>query len=447
MLKGILAIGKTSHVKSFTRTIYSTKECIVSESATREVTVYECENGYLYIDTPGLNDAGTTRVDPQIGIDIVQKLHESNISQVQTILWFVSDEMESEQIYKNQALFIESLAQYHKGNVWDNVIIVIERKDHKKKTIQGPLKAVRAASRQKKDPLTRTGIFPICFFELMNGNARNLYENVDGYALNREYGIYKKSDPERIFVRYQEFMREHVQHPVTIVLRGVGCLNCPEDRDPRIANFKCHIKFEKTHSDKHNYIHPETCSKRVHHTGAGVSEYHLGELQYMHTSATKIHSGNIVIKKVKKDRTIYKFSLFGFSLLVVALFSPELLEVEQYDCCGANPDSEGCSYICCLKSLDEIGCEMIYDCCNSLNPCKERHDCCGKDKESEGCKFVYECCGKDENSKGCTEIYECCEKEVVENAGIAGCRETCIMCHKERNAEGCSFREHRYIRT
>ncbi|CAG8625654.1 9628_t:CDS:2 [Ambispora leptoticha] len=78
----------------------------------------------FHIDTPGFDDSDEDKSDEETVFSIFLKMLEAKIQNITTILWFVVPDVRTKTSYKLQARFIESLAKYYSGNVWDNTIIV-----------------------------------------------------------------------------------------------------------------------------------------------------------------------------------------------------------------------------------------------------------------------------------------------------------------------------------
>ncbi|RHZ64623.1 hypothetical protein Glove_321g39 [Diversispora epigaea] len=456
----ILAIGKTGNGKSFTGTVFGapTKVGHSTTSETDDVTVNDCGNGRFYVDTPGFDDSDENKGDTETTRVILRTMVDENIKKLITILWFVVPDNRATASLHRQARFIESLAQYYEGNVWDNVIIV-----HKGDKIeQGPYDAAKQIAQNfyegkhkkppgnDKDLLKNTSHFKILLFESLPADDLRREGNFTSDRLN-ESGIYKKSEPERILAVYASLMKEHLEHPIPLTFQKFKCKKCPEDTDPRLADAKCHLEGEFIHSEKEKMIHRGVVTLK-HPKGTywrhieAKENYHTEPATRFHTTS-RLHPGRLCggEEYESKDRSL------GANLLRIATLNiVDPYDVKSkpyyYSCCGGERGSSGCSYKCCDRNP---GCTSVFTCCQSDNSgCINGHKCCNKPARSTGCRErykccqsleqctkFYECCDSKNGSKGCKEFYTCCNKLVEE--APQGCYPVCEDCSNDLNSTGC----------
>ncbi|CAH1759408.1 14894_t:CDS:2 [Entrophospora sp. SA101] len=476
--KCILAIGRTGNGKSFTAKIFGANDAIVSDGAdscTKGTMLYTCgDNGFLYIDTQGFDDSeGVKGGDAQTALSILKTMNENGITKLHTILWFVVPETRKLGSLTRQAKFIQSLAQYYDGNVWDNVIIVM-----KGDTLsESPIKAAEEASKtfdKYKDFQKNIKVFHIFLYEYLNPNTRKIYENCLNDDMLNEMGIFKQAEPKKILNRYIELMKGHDQHLVTILFKEAKCLKCPEKNDPRLTISNCHGETERKH-EHHKQVHPGEIYKKH---PSGLSGYHLGNLEKHHPDRRiKIHKFSYVtpfhtgqkIEYHPNENSVHPLTAVGYQYEAPDYdFWPSVTRVVTFTivnphrtvhtpkihgCCGWGEGSDGCSYACCKQSKGSIGCKEKYNCCNNFEPCRKKHDCCNQivGADDNGCETVYNCCQGEVNSEGCRDRYECC-KQMAEcsrrydccgvdfSDGNKGCKEYYSCCGIEvSNNIGCTL--------
>ncbi|CAG8594688.1 7996_t:CDS:2 [Paraglomus brasilianum] len=387
----ILAIGGTGLGKSFTATIFGAKGVKVghsTKSETDEVTFYDIGNGSFYVDTPGFNDSNEEKTDDETVRSILREMQDRKISNITTILWFVTNECRETASLKQQAKFIEALARDHDGNVWDNAIIVTKGNDRGK----GPRAAAEAVAKEiyeqkhrcrkpdAKSFLNNVGNFEICLFERLDESLQSDYINVKSDELNR-FRIFKESEPHRIFTKYRSLMEGHSDHPIVLEFKKIKCLNCSEETDPRLASPKCHLKeklihpklLEAFHRDRVGNFHPDqpVDSKIVEEWDHGVGAWTL----------RVVTIGLVNLKEYK-------------------------LENGKWKCCNRKLGEDGCKpqYKCCRKSASSTGCMQKYSCCDVIP-----HDF----DNCEGCKSG-NCKGP-----GCISVCSGCEQISIEHKGCS----------------------------
>nr|CAG8645257.1 10235_t:CDS:2 [Entrophospora candida] len=486
--KCILAIGRSGNGKSFTAKILGADDAIVSDGAdscTKGTKLYTCgDNGFLYIDTQGFDDSeGVKGGDAQTALSILKTMNENGITKLHTILWFVVPETRKLGSLVRQAKFIESLAQYYDGNVWDNVIIVMKGQKSSKSASQGPIEAAKEVSKKNHENKD-IKVFHIYLYEYLDTET---YEAFDDDSLNK-MGIFKKTEPKKILNRYIELMKGHDQHLVTILFKEAKCLKCPEENDPRLTISNCHGESERKHEHPKN-VHPGNTYKKH---PFGLSGYHPGKLEKHHpggrikkhkfSSVTPCHTGQ-KIEYHPNENSVHPLPAVGHQYetndnnvlpviaraLTFSLVNPQrtVHTPKIHGCCGWGEGSDGCSYACCKQSKGSIGCREKYNCCNNFEPCVKKHDCCNQivGADTNGCETVYDCCQREVNSEGCSDRYECCKQMtkcrkkygccgVDSNNGNNGCKDyysccgievgnnigctpVCNGCSKDLNSPGC----------
>ncbi|CAG8528478.1 7671_t:CDS:2 [Ambispora leptoticha] len=445
----ILAVGKTGNGKSFTGTILGAQTRVgsTSNSETNQVSIHPCGNDRFYIDTPGFDDSDENVDDANTARAVLKSMADQQIHKLNTILWFVTPDLRATQSYKRQARFIESLAQYHDGNVWDNTIIVTKGLETGTGAREAALETAKKFYKLKHgeevnydiDLLENTKTFQIYLFE--NLDERNVYrkQNFDSGTLN-EYGIYKKSEPERIRAAYETLMAGHEKHPVKLLFIEAECLNCPEKSDPRLASSNCHGQLTSIHGAEHKKIHTgqrikrHTRRKICKHPGPLIS-YHPGNWYRSHTDSSFTHPGQIIGGTPYTEFHHYLIFVLGTE----TKYTPK-----TYSCCGGDPGSDGCSYACC-GSKSTAGCKEAYTCCGSLDKCKQKYSCCGSEN-AKGCVNNWECCGE-ESDDGCLHEYTCCKASqqcekreccsIVSGENGKGCHPVFKCCGGELYSTGC----------
>ncbi|CAG8749407.1 1580_t:CDS:2, partial [Racocetra fulgida] len=254
-----------------------------TNSETEEVTVHDIGNETFYIDTSGFDDSDENKNDEENKRLIFQKMLDSGISKITTILWFVTSD----------AKFIELLAKDYDNNVWDNTIIVTKGNKIK----NGPREAARQVvikNYKKKygkmlgienNLLAKTTDLAILLFESLPNESIYVKMNLSSDQLN-EFCIYKASEPDRILAKYKILMEEHSKHPICLNFKIIKCLRCPKETDPRLADPKCHLEVDSVHSEmkqiyigKIIYIYPNSLYK--YHSDQLVA-YHAGSLVFGH---------------------------------------------------------------------------------------------------------------------------------------------------------------------
>ncbi|CAG8542457.1 6437_t:CDS:2 [Ambispora gerdemannii] len=399
------------------------------------------------------------------------------IRNVTTILWFVVTDTKATASLKRQARFIESLAQYHDGNVWDNTIIVtkgnvihkgpreaakeIARKIHEKKhgkiptiatfsNIWKPLHFVDSWIEKlltlldiEKDLLVKTSDFKILLFESLEDTNVYAKRKFTSDKLN-SHGVFKGSEPERILAKYESIMKEHLEHPISLSFKRVKCLRCPEETDPRLAVPNCHMETERIHGNK-KYIHNGEIIPK--HTG-NLALYHPDSMEQYHPNSVElVHTGQPYGGETKKvmDNSAGAWTL---RIVTIGLVNPTETEINamRWDCCEKNIRSSGCTlvYRCCKKKPDDSGCLQRYKCCHAeASPgCNYRYDCCNQSSKSKGCEELYKICDHKVKDDPCFPVCEDCE-EVMNSIG---CREICHHCKKiQAESEGCVNTAHTWL--
>ncbi|POG80572.1 hypothetical protein GLOIN_2v1513485, partial [Rhizophagus irregularis DAOM 181602=DAOM 197198] len=383
----ILAIGDTGNGKSFTANIFGANAKVgdTSISETDEITIYNIKGGF-YIDTPGFNDTDEEKKDEKTVHLIFLKMMESNIQNITTILWFVTPDIRARGSYKRQAQFIESLAKYHKGNAWDNTIIVT--KGDQSSNSDGPRDAAKEIARD----ISKTGEFKILLLESLPPTNIYVKGKFQSDELN-EYGVFKASEPELILAKYESLMKGHLECPICLNLKKVKCSKCCEETDPRLAFPKCHLETES--------FHPNT--ENVHN--GNVIDNHPFSYSYKHSD------------RYVEARTRYDFDhsppAWVVRVATIGIVNPHCPAIENgyWNCCHNNDaNSRGCKafYPCCGNDIHSSGCQKIYDVC--------RHKC-----EETGCLTICKNCKKKLDEKGCKERCKNCKNE--NSCNIKGCIE------------------------
>ncbi|GBB97378.1 hypothetical protein RclHR1_02980017 [Rhizophagus clarus] len=391
----ILAVGNTGNGKSFTATIFGAQNAKIgnsSKSETDTITVYDI-NGGFYIDTPGFDDSDEDKDDEGTVRSIYLKMVEKEIRDLTTVLWFVTPDTKAKGSYKRQARFIESLAKYHKGNVWDNTIIVTKGNSIE----NGPRDAAREIAQKennsKDDLLSKTRDFMILLFESLS--PENIY--VEGMFTSdklNKYGVFKGSEPERILARYESLMEGHLEHPICLNLRKVKCFKCSEETDPRLASPECHPEMESFHPD--------------------VEGVHRGNVIDIHLSSHyNKHPARYVAATTRQkfDDSPQAWTVRVVSFGIVNPTRPEFVS-GYWECCdNHDANSSGCKqvYHCCGKDYPSSGCQNIYDECGHNyggTPCLTICKDCKKKSDEEGCKVRCKKCRNDNpyNKKGCDKV-------------------------------------------
>ncbi|CAG8613035.1 9248_t:CDS:1 [Diversispora eburnea] len=180
---------------------------------------------------------------------------ELTVHNITTVLWFVGSDIRVKASYERQARFIESLAQYNTGNVWDNTTLVIEGTSDTNS--QGPRDAAREITqevhRTNDDLTSNISKFKIWLFERLPPESIYVKVRFSSDQIN-EYGVFKESEPERILARYESLMKGRHENPIRINLRKVKCSKCPEKTDPRLALPECHSEMEYHYKYIHYYL-------------------------------------------------------------------------------------------------------------------------------------------------------------------------------------------------
>ncbi|CAG8436321.1 3040_t:CDS:2 [Diversispora eburnea] len=391
----ILAIGNTGNGKSFTATIFGAQNVKIghtSKSETHTITIYPI-NGGFYIDTPGFDDSDEKKSDDDNKRSIFLNMLELNIQNITTVLWFVESDIRAKASYERQARFIESLAQYDTGNVWDNTILVI--KGTSDANSQGPRDAAREIAQEvhhTNDDLTSNiGEFKIFLFERLLPESIYVKVRFSSDQIN-EYGVFKESEPERILARYESLMKGHHENPIRINLRKVKCSKCPEETDPRLALPECHSEMESFHPNTENI--------------------HQGNVIDIHSSSSDFYKHSDTYVEAKEKHVFDD--------------SPQAWTVRVFTFGGINP----------TRPRLEFG---YWKCCNNRNVnsrgCKQAYRCCEKDIQSPGCQKIYEGCRHKHHEAPCLEICRFCMKR----SDTEGCQKRCKNCKKDPlNEKGCS---------
>ncbi|CAG8520976.1 5308_t:CDS:2 [Ambispora gerdemannii] len=442
----ILAIGKTGNGKSFTGTIFGAQDAEVgngTKSKTEKVTFHDIGNSSFYVDTPGFDDSDEDKDDAETVRLIFRTMVDKKIRNITTILWFVVADVRATTSFKREARFIESLAQYHNGNVWDNTIIVTKG-DH---IDQGPREAAKEITKEiyqkkngepvdkKEDLLAKTGDFKILLFESLEDNSVYVRVNFTSDELN-SYGVFKGSEPKRILAKYESLMKEHLEHPIPLIFKRVKCLRCPEETDPRLAVPKCHMEVEWIHDNKKG----AHLGKNIQEHTKDLVRYHPDLTEQYHPSTTEwVHTGKPYGGETKQvlDNSPGAWILRTVTMWKVNITWPEIIPM-HWDCCDKDIRAPGCTlvYRCCKKESGDAGCKQRYRCCQAeASPgCDNRYDCCKRPPQSEGCKGFYEQCKHEVGEKPCFSFCTNCGEEW----GSKGCRGICTYCKKVRaESEGC----------
>ncbi|CAG8770431.1 14982_t:CDS:2, partial [Cetraspora pellucida] len=255
------------------------------------------------------DDSDEAKGDDETARNILREMVNFGISELVTVLWFTTPDVRAAGSYKRQARFIESLAQYHPGNVWDNTIIVMRGLDIEDDAMKGPREAAvdvakeilrntqkRLPRGQGQNPLKNTKTFQIWLYESLREKSPYKKENYTSDELN-ECCIYKKSEPERILAKYKELMAGHEDHPLGLVYKDAQCRKCPENSDPRLADPKCHSRPKMIHTEKIKKIHLDGVVKK--HVG-NTTTYHPGQLVAEHRdkAPTKKHRSGAARKHI-----------------------------------------------------------------------------------------------------------------------------------------------------
>ncbi|RIA97790.1 hypothetical protein C1645_813666 [Glomus cerebriforme] len=396
----ILAVGNTGNGKSFTATVFGAQNVIIghsSKSQTDTITIHKIKNGGFYIDTPGFDDSDEDKGDDDTVRSIFRKMFKEKIQKLTTILWFVTPDVRAKGSYKRQAKFIESLAEYCNGNVWENTIIVT-----KGDTIQtGPRDAAREIAKEIRrtqiDVLLKTADFKILLFESLKPESVYVKGNFTSEMLN-EFGVFKGSEPDRILAKYESLMKYHLNYPIHLSLKIVKCSKCSEENDRRLASSMCHSGTES--------FHPETeC-------------VHVGNVIDIHPSSHfKKHSSHYVDARTQQvfDHSPQAWTVRVFSVGIVNPTCPEFVH-GYWNCCG-NGD------------VNSSGCKEVYRCCE-------------KDLHSSGCQRIYDVCRHKIGEPTCLTICRSCKKRSDTN----GCKERCNNCKDDnsRNKAGCIKTSHKF---
>ncbi|CAG8688456.1 14709_t:CDS:2 [Cetraspora pellucida] len=494
--KVILALGKSGNGKSFTAGVFGAINAIASSSSisvTSKVEVHESDN-YVYIDTPGFDDSDEHVIDEDTEKHILHTMRKHGIINLTTILWFVINDYRATQSYKRQARFIESLARYHKGNVWDNTIIVVKGISIDLNQTIGPVAAASEILGELKtqtineNPLANIGIFPIFLFEQLSEKSpwRRIEHTSD--QINED-GIYKASEPERILKRYEILMTGHNEHPITLLYEGAKCAKCSEESDPRLASRRCHGEFIKEHEPQFTKIHPKsTCF--IHPSGTSTyhpkqmtsshggslikthlpktDSYHPGKKKKFHPqNPSKKHPMGTSLRhpgKLVKTHTGYITFIHTLGLSTShrgtrKLYHPDpkmihsghisrsvvnFIKRPTWSCCGRPKGGQGCIYACCNMNTNTNG-SLIRGApkfgvaVRKQFPIQDVQTiiivvgrwCHVRD---EPCSRKYDCCGQKVPAPACIEIYTCCLRSKVSE----GCKDIYKCCG---GLEPC-FRQH-----
>lgn len=395
----ILAIGNTGNGKSFTATIFGAQNVKIghsTKSETQTITVYGIKGGF-YIDTPGFDDSDEDKGDDETVRSIYLKMVEKGIQNLTTILWFVMPDTRAKGSYKRQARFIESLAKYHKGNVWDNTIIVTKGDEIK----NGPRDAAREIAQKENnsrdDLLSKTRDFKILLFESLSSESIFVDGMFTSDQLNK-YGVFKGSEPERILVKYELLMEGHLEHPICLNLRKVKCSKCSEETDPRLAFPKCHTEVES--------FHPDT------------EDVHRGNVIEIHPSSNYHKHSDHYVEATTRQEFDDSPQAWTVRVVTVGIINPTrpAFVSGYWKCCGNN-------------NVNSSGCKQVYH-------------CCGRDYQSPGCQKIYDECRHNYEGKSCLTICKNCKKRSDEK----GCKERCKNCRNDnpRNTKGCTKISHNF---
>ena len=178
------------------------------------------------MDTPGFNDE---KSDDETLRSILRGMQDKKIPNITTILWFVAYANRATTSLKRQARIIEAFAGDHSGNVWNNTIIVTKGDERG----EGPRAAAEEIAKEiyeqkhgyKPDAgeslLKNTGNFEILLFESLNELRKKDYDAYTSEKLS-ERCIFKNSEPERIFARYNWLMEGHIYHPIVLKFKKLN---------------------------------------------------------------------------------------------------------------------------------------------------------------------------------------------------------------------------------
>ncbi|CAG8503900.1 12209_t:CDS:2 [Dentiscutata erythropus] len=435
----IIAIGKTGTGKSFTGNVFGARGVKVensSRSGTKEVTIYDIEDGNFYVDTPGFDDSDESKNDDETTRLIFRALLDKGIDHITTILWFVMTDIRATASFKREARFIESLARDHDGNIWDNTIIVTKGE----KIENGPREAAKEVAKNeylmkkkcnqlpdnKNDLLENTSNFAIRLFESLDSTSIYVENNFASDILNK-YNIFKENEPDRILSKYEVLMKEHPKHPIKINFRKAKCLKCPEETDPRLAIPECHLEGESFHPvtiEIHLYktIREHSNNLEKYHSGS-IQNYHPDPHEFMHTGKP---NDTMII-----DKPFENF-VRGVTFAIINPMIPG-----HWSCCGKELNTPGCKqvYSCCKKDND--GCCKKYVCCDDrdLNSggCQKRYRCCNGSSTSEGCQYIYDVCKHKAGENPCSTVCKECNQTLDKK----GCKTRCRNCKEPQTSKGC----------
>ncbi|CAB4489888.1 unnamed protein product [Rhizophagus irregularis] len=390
----ILAVGNTGNGKSFTATIFGAQNVKIghsSKSETDTITIYGIKGGF-YIDTPGFDDSDEYKNDDETVRSIFRKMMEAKIQDITTILWFVVPDARAKGSYKRQARFIESLAKYYKGNVWDNTIIVTKGD----KIENGPRDAaneIALREHNKDNLLSNTGEFKILLYESLLPTDVYVQMGLTSERLNT-FGVFKGSEPERILAKYESFMDGHLKHPIGLNLRVVKCSKCFEETDPRLAFPECHLETESFHPN--------------------VEDVHRGNVIVTHPSSHYRKHSDYYVEATTRQEFDDSPQAWTVRVVTFGILNPTrpAFVSGYWKCChNKNANSPGCKqvYHCCGRDYQSPGCQKIYDECKHKHgeaPCLKICKNCKKISDAEGCKTRCKNCKNDNprNTKGCIKV-------------------------------------------
>ncbi|CAG8566931.1 27943_t:CDS:1, partial [Gigaspora margarita] len=352
-----LAVGNTGLGKSFTARLFGFPAEVGSSvnSMTEDVKIYSNKK-YKFIDTPGFDDSNVKVDDENTKLNILFEMQKDNVTFVNTIFWFVKNDIRSNGSIKKQAKFINDLAMNSKSNVWGNTIIIF--KGYEDQLNKDPIKEAIRVANDNISPLAEPSILPVYLYEELHPHSP--YRDLSDEKL-RYFGIYKNNDS--IKNKYKEIMRanRHADHPVQIIFNDVTCIKCGKKIDKRLSGrFPCHTneKFEHGNTEIYNYNTIYT------HTGRLVTVQDPGW--------------------EKAGRIVKSVPLFGLLGSIVTDIGQAATERTEWSCCQRAYGSTGCK--------EEHSTRVRYTCCH-----KDVHT------NPPACKKVCASCGKTwGNTEGCT---------------------------------------------
>ncbi|RHZ79038.1 hypothetical protein Glove_152g95 [Diversispora epigaea] len=391
----ILPIGKTGLGKSFTAKLLGFEDAEVGNdenSMTKEVKIYKNEK-YKYIDTPGFDDS--ENVDDEETINgIVSMMHKEKITELNILLWFVSESDKATNSLQKQAKFIEELAMYNKKNVWDNVIVIFKGHYNQFRKASESIKGAIKKNNQSSN-LDKLKVFPVWLYDALPDDSPD--RNKSDEEL-REGGIYSN---EALLDFYNDLAKEeqYKSRPIQIIFNDAVCTKCGKKSDPRLARTSlCHTNIRHIHEETEKYNVPNG------------ERYHPGNLQTKYDSGNNYHPGYLRTKHNSDWEKVDGALKFIPIINMIGIIGKAATNKKVWSCCERGEGSYGCKY--------------------------------------EGRK-LWSCCNGNEGSNGCKEMYDtkwrytCCHKDLDENP--PGCKKVCRSCDRTwGNSTGCSDKNHEF---